>query len=468
MQTEAIFENIASRIHLELVKASESILVAVAWLTNTELFLTLCEKAKSGVKVELMLMNDEINNSSLIDYNRLSLVGGKLWKIGNKKGPNRLMHNKFCIIDNSTVINGSYNWTNKANSNYESITIISENIELAERFIEEFQSIKKSHFAAEDKNILIDLSIIRSRLTTLKEAIRINDTEDIKYNLQKLKKCLPPLKDSNLSIVYEIVTSVENKIFSEAINSIDSFISKYVSLNLYIDTEIAALALEMKSLELQVSSLEDEKVELEKLLHDFEIRHNRELGDLLLKILKLRKEKYQNEAKKDPKIESEFQEAEKDYNEYQKSYDVLKQEDIKEISEDQRKELKKLYRNASKLCHPDAVAEKYKKDAEFIFKELNNAYSANDINKVKLLLKDLENGLFRSGSEIVSEKVELLQKVNYLRLLRDELEGKVLSIKKSDPYQIISSIKNWDTYFSELKNQLSLELQSIENEISNG
>ena len=29
------------------------------------------------------------------------------------------MHNKFCIIDKSIVINGSYNWTRKAKNNFE-------------------------------------------------------------------------------------------------------------------------------------------------------------------------------------------------------------------------------------------------------------------------------------------------------------------------------------------------------------
>jgi len=34
------------------------------------------------------------------------------------------MHNKFCVIDSKTVVTGSYNWTKKAQSNYENITII--------------------------------------------------------------------------------------------------------------------------------------------------------------------------------------------------------------------------------------------------------------------------------------------------------------------------------------------------------
>lgn len=43
------------------------------------------------------------------------------------------MHNKFCIIDLYKVIHGSYNWTNSAEYNNESITI-TDSRALAEEF----------------------------------------------------------------------------------------------------------------------------------------------------------------------------------------------------------------------------------------------------------------------------------------------------------------------------------------------
>ena len=61
MQTEAVFENIANRITLELEAAQHTIYIAVAWFTNRSLFNVLLEKAKEGVTVQLMLSNDFIN-----------------------------------------------------------------------------------------------------------------------------------------------------------------------------------------------------------------------------------------------------------------------------------------------------------------------------------------------------------------------------------------------------------------------
>ena len=141
MNTQAYFNHIAEQITQQLQKAQQSVHIAVAWFTDASLFELLCKKSKQGVRIQLMLMNDEINNTCGIDYNLLVKAGGKVWKAGNEN--ENLMHNKFCIIDGEIVINGSYNWTNKAKQNHESITVI-EDKGLASQFIDEFFFLKKN------------------------------------------------------------------------------------------------------------------------------------------------------------------------------------------------------------------------------------------------------------------------------------------------------------------------------------
>ncbi|MWN76594.1 hypothetical protein GQR60_09600 [Labilibaculum sp. A4] len=51
------------------------------------------------------------------------------------------MQNKFCIIDFEKVIYGSYNWTNKAQYNDETISIIDRRLE-SKKFAEQFLKIK--------------------------------------------------------------------------------------------------------------------------------------------------------------------------------------------------------------------------------------------------------------------------------------------------------------------------------------
>jgi phosphatidylserine/phosphatidylglycerophosphate/cardiolipin synthase-like enzyme len=112
MSVETHFENIQEEIVNKLQQAEKQILVAVAWLTNQRLFDILCIQADNYIDVQVLIINDEINLQSGIDYEKLIKAGGKLyWQENTSQS---LMHHKFCIIDKKTVITGSYNWTGKA------------------------------------------------------------------------------------------------------------------------------------------------------------------------------------------------------------------------------------------------------------------------------------------------------------------------------------------------------------------
>lgn len=115
---QAHFENIQNRILEQLDKAQFSIIVVMAWFTNDILFQKLLEKQSQGVCVKLIVFDDGINKKNGVDFEQIkdhhlvkATQGGK-------------MHNKYCIIDNDTVITGSYNWTTAAETkNDENITI---------------------------------------------------------------------------------------------------------------------------------------------------------------------------------------------------------------------------------------------------------------------------------------------------------------------------------------------------------
>ena len=106
MQTEAVFENIADRIKQEISKAQKSVFIAVAWFTNKNIFTELVRKANSGCSISLIISNDNINLNSSIEFAQLNFGKSKVFKIGN--GDTELMHNKFCVIDYSTVITAHY------------------------------------------------------------------------------------------------------------------------------------------------------------------------------------------------------------------------------------------------------------------------------------------------------------------------------------------------------------------------
>ena len=132
--------NIQDIIQRELFAAQDSIKIAVAWFTNDLLFYPLLHKLITGVKVELILNKDDVNfsKSNIVDFDQFLQQGGVLYLNETK----RLLHDKFCIIDNRIVISGSYNWTNGAKHNYETITVFTDELESVRYHKELFESLK--------------------------------------------------------------------------------------------------------------------------------------------------------------------------------------------------------------------------------------------------------------------------------------------------------------------------------------
>jgi len=461
MITQAYFEDIQYQIKKELSKANYSIQIAVAWFTDRELFNILSNKADENIKIELIIINDEINRNSGLNFELLKEKGCKVYQIGTGLEKESIMHNKFCIIDSETIITGSYNWSIKAQKNHENITVISEAPDLAKQFTAEFISIKEKYFGK--STTTIDLNKVLIRLENLKNIILLDDEDDMKYQIKKLKEIVVDIDKKDIAQeINNIIDLIKRKVYSDAISNITEFINKFRQITTYIDPELSAIKLEIKALELQISSFEDEVTEIEKLIFDFEIRHNNELGEYIIKLLHFRKEKLKKEAEKNASKKVEFEEAEKDFNEYQQNYNLKKDEKILELTEEEKVDLKSKYRRASKLCHPDVVDEKYKIEAENMFNELKQAYDRNDLNKINELLNNLEKGIFTGASDKISELEKLKIIVNKLRIKRDEVERNVNELKINESFQTINKIENWDDYFTELKEKLIFELKTYE------
>ncbi len=134
---------IQNAIQKELFKANCSIKIVVAWFTNDLLFQPLLLKLVAGVSVEIILNKDGINcsNDNEVDFDKFVKTGGIL-RWNNTK---QLLHDKFCIIDDNVVIYGSYNWTNKAEYNEESIAISKEEEHTTSFYLEKFRILSQKY-----------------------------------------------------------------------------------------------------------------------------------------------------------------------------------------------------------------------------------------------------------------------------------------------------------------------------------
>lgn len=137
VEIEIHFEDIQKKIIEQVTQAKFTIWVAVAWFTDPLLFDLLLKKKTAGVNVQVIVFDDEINAKHGFPYeDHFETVRVK--PSGMFKN---IMHHKFCVIDLKVVTHGSYNWTNKARWNKETISVdISR--ELAEKFAAQFILLK--------------------------------------------------------------------------------------------------------------------------------------------------------------------------------------------------------------------------------------------------------------------------------------------------------------------------------------
>lgn len=137
--TSAHFEDIAHAIRIELSKACHSVKICVAWINSnyySAIFETL---AKRNVSIEI-IFNDDNTNTKYGPTNEI-LTDATLYPIKTRL-QSAIMHNKFCIIDNETLITGSYNWSAKAKNSFENILIIKNDYALIKQYLHEFEDIK--------------------------------------------------------------------------------------------------------------------------------------------------------------------------------------------------------------------------------------------------------------------------------------------------------------------------------------
>lgn len=153
----------------EIEKAEKEINIAMYVFTDRELSNALISAKEGGVKVKVLLDGKSAEEIGYSKHYFLSERGlnVRLDKAHESYGDKYkgIMHNKFAIIDNNTLITGSYNWTHSAEElNDENLLIIKDDERLIRKFKDKFEELW-------DKS------------KTIQKPVEINP-----YDLAKLKK----------------------------------------------------------------------------------------------------------------------------------------------------------------------------------------------------------------------------------------------------------------------------------------
>lgn len=137
------------------------------------------------MSVRVTITDDEINRPPMAPaFDALIDLGGEIHRIRPGTRGESLIHNKFCVIDEATVITGSYNWTRRARENAENVTVIRKHLSLAIRFVDAFEQIVGQH---SDPASNIDATRVRKRLELIRNLVQLGETEDLTAHTQKLQ-----------------------------------------------------------------------------------------------------------------------------------------------------------------------------------------------------------------------------------------------------------------------------------------
>ena len=456
MNVQAHFQNIPAIISAQLSAATQSVHVAVAWFTDKQLLETLCQQAKAGLTVELMVANDSINQRYGADYELLTQSGGRVHIVG-VRGSDTLMHNKFAVIDLKHTITGSYNWSYRAQQNHENITITTDAPKLALQYYQEFSRLKARYAAPKGQQPDVDIGQLLTRFEVILGLIRLGDYTQAQLQLDFFRGLSVPAE------VLEIVNRFEQTNYAEAARLIGYFRTAHQRLVRYDDEEVFFLKLELKTLEQEVVALENQKTDYQRIIDEYLRWYHTEFGELLLKKDRLSLRYEQLRGRVEP---TQTKTAYEEFRENLWQQPVFQRPVLSEQDEQQ---LKKQYRKAVMLCHPDKVPKEHEIAARQIFVRLTDAYQKNDDQTVASILQQLENGVWLNGNSLadtLTEREQLCKAIMGLRQLIGTLKADIDAMLTNEHFDQIPGETEREAFAATERQELQNDIDRLISKIS--
>ena len=177
---------------------------------------------------------------------------------------------------------------------------------------------------------------------------------------------------------------------------------------------------------------------------------------------KRKETKNAKEAFEEDDVTQEYEEVKQDSEEFSREYEEVKKEERPELSAEEKKELKKLFRKASRICHPDIVADELKEQAHDMMSQLNDAYSKHDIVRIQEILLSLENGTgFNIASDTITNKKQLRTKIVDIRNMMALYEKELQDIEENEVLKIMKEYDDLEEYFTALETELEAEYERL-------
>jgi len=296
-------------------------------------------------------------------------------------------------------------------------------------------------------------------LTKLQRMIVEEEVEPLKETSERLRQ------SEHAPALSYLLNAIDNDRIQDAATLVKDLLRQQdQQLVAYIDPVIGALKVELSYQQNELSKKEVVREEHSKLIDLFHARYFSKVGHLIEKLLFLRKEKLRIQVKMNPDLQKLLDLAEQEYADFFTYKEQSKDGLIYQLSDIKLKEIKRLYRKASMICHPDRVKEEQRAQAEELFDKLQKAYKRNDIKKVRSIAAFLEKAGHFDMKIDAYDNVEVVraQIENTLAQI-EETEDEITTIVGSAAFQTVNGIKeDWNDYFAVIQDNFKAQIGEIE------
>jgi len=175
-----------------------------------------------------------------------------------------------------------------------------------------------------------------------------------------------------------------------------------------------------------------EKAELEQQVRAVQSQFQNEIAPLQEEVLRVRMERLKEVAQvrmRSARLRNAYHDAHDAYEEFrqQRAHDP----DLAAASDE---DLKATYRRATKLCHPDAVADPYHEEAAATFQALESAYDADQTEAVRAIAEDLDTWGFPRPPSAPVDRSDVHAEASLRRAVSD-LEASIEQLRASEAYR---------------------------------
>lgn len=198
-------------------------------------------------------------------------------------------------------------------------------------------------------------------------------------------------------------------------------------------------------------------------------RHVQQQSDLIATLLAEAQELENGLTREEEPARQAHDDASEQYEKYrEQQHDAeIRFSKGRNLSEDDQAELKRLWRQASKLCHPDLVADELKEEANAMMVQLNQAKQRGDVKAIRSLVARLQQGFEPlMASDRLNDLERIRKKIEQVRSQIDTLVNELAELEKEESWLLVSSLNDMETYFAQQEKALHDVRASLERQVS--